>query len=166
MQLRNAYTDDIPAIMSILDDGRRAQRRMGFRQWDDDYPSPETSRDDIMYGYGVLLCDARIPVAYAALVPDDEGYSDVIKRFNLRGRYAVIHRMAVSDAYRGKGNATLFFRMLENRAALSDIDIIRVDTGAQNRVMLHLMRRLGYSCVGELDFPWGARYAFEKRAAD
>lgn len=133
---------------------------MGFRQWDDDYPSSGIIRDDIMYGYGVLLCDERIPVAYAALVPDDDGYMAVADRFSLHGRYVVIHRMAVADAYRGKGNATLFFSLLEKRVALSGIDIIRVDTGAQNRVMLNLMQRLGYSCVGELDFPWGARYVF------
>ena len=163
MQLRNACADDIPAIMSILDDGRRAQRRMCFRQWEDGYPSPETIRDDIMYGYGVLLCDECIPVAYAALVPDADGYMAVADRFSLHGRYMVIHRMAVADAYRGKGNATLFFSLLEERVALSGISIICADTGAQNKVMLHLLERLGYSCIGELRFPWGLRYAFEKR---
>ncbi len=162
MMLRRAEISDIPVILSITDAGRRAQREQGFVQWNDGYPDKNTIEDDIILGGARLLIDGDTPVAYASLITSDPGYDTLGDIWHCKGRYGVIHRMAVSDAYRGKGVAGIFFDLLEKEAADSGIDAIRVDTGIENKVMQHILTRRHYLAHGLHTFPWGPRFAYEK----
>lgn len=162
MMLRRAEISDIPVILSITDAGRRAQREQGFVQWNDGYPDKNTIEDDIILGGARLLIDGDTPVAYASLITSDPGYESLGDIWHYGGRYGVIHRMAVSDAYRGKGVAGLFFDLLEAEAADNGIEAIRVDTGIENKVMQHILTRRHYLAHGLHTFPWGPRFAYEK----
>ena len=57
---------------------------------------------DILLGAGRLLLDGDTPVAYASLIVSDPGYEALGDIWRYSGPYGVIHRMAVSDAYRGE----------------------------------------------------------------
>lgn len=163
MEIRKGAVADLPVIMTIMDQARIAQRKIGFRQWEDDYPSPRIILDDIDSGRGYVWIDStNTPVGYATIVINDKGYDSVIKRLRLRGDFAVIHRMAISDDYRGKGYSIEFFRHLEQKIKESGIRIVRVDTGEKNIPMLQALRKLNYSSLGLLEYSWGVRYTFEK----
>ncbi len=162
MTLKSADISDIPVILSITDAGRRAQREMGFLQWHDGYPDKDTIESDILLHAGRLLLDGDTPVAYASLITSDPGYDTLGDIWHCKGRYGVIHRMAVSDAYRGKGAAGLFFDLLEAEAADNGIEAIRVDTGIENKVMQHILSRRHYRSHGLHTFPWGPRLVYEK----
>ena len=136
-----ADLSDIPVILRITDAGRRAQREQGFLQWQDGYPDKAIVESDILLGAGRLLLDGDTPVAYASLIVSDPGYEALGDIWRYSGPYGVIHRMAVSDAYRGKGVSGIFFDFLEADAADKGIKAIRVDTGRENMVMQHILSR-------------------------
>lgn len=157
-----ADLSDIPVILRITDAGRRAQREQGFLQWQDGYPDKAIVESDILLGAGRLLLDGDTPVAYASLIVSDPGYEALGDIWRYSGPYGVIHRMAVSDAYRGKGVSGIFFDFLEADAADKGIKAIRVDTGRENMVMQHILSRRHYCSHGLHTFPWGPRLAYEK----
>lgn len=165
MKLRPAGLEDVEAVMRVMDAGRRAQRIQGFVQWADGYPDAAVIRADILSGAGRLLVAEDGDIAgYAALVEFDAGYDSLGDDvWHYGGGFAVVHRMAVADAYRGKGLSDIFFGLLEAEAAGTGVGALRVDTGVENRVMQHILSRRGYRDAGVQAFPWGERIAYEKR---
>lgn len=162
INLRNASEADIPLIMDILDDGRRAQRAAGFRQWEDGYPPREAVEADVEARRGYLFEVDERPAGYACIIVDDPDYASVVHCFRLQGPFAVIHRMAIAHTFCGKGFARLFFALLEAEVRRRGVEIVRVDTAYENKTMQHLMDSLGYDCLGHTDFCWGPRITYEK----
>lgn len=163
MNIRKAEIADLHGIMTLMAQARIAQRKLGFRQWEDDYPSTEIIMDDIESGRGYILYDSsEFPAGYAMIVTNDPRYSCISKYLKLKGDYAVIHRMAISDEYRGKGMCPEFFLLLEKIIKESGINIVRVDTGERNLPMLNTLKKLNYNFIGVLDYVWGPRATFEK----
>lgn len=162
MKLRVATLDDLATVMEVVAEGRRAQRLQGFVQWGEGYPDEAVICSDLGCGAArVLVCGDAV-AGYAALIADDAGYAGLDDIWHHGGRYAVVHRLAVADGYRGKGFGRLFFGLLEAEALGMGIDVMRVDTGSENAVMQHLLDGLGYRNAGVQQFPWGARLAYEK----
>ena len=53
--IRQATTDDINAILSIVNDAQLSLRDLGIDQWQDGYPSRDVIMDDIAKGVGFVL---------------------------------------------------------------------------------------------------------------
>lgn len=164
MKLRMAGISDLSVIMAIVAEGRMAQRRQGFFQWADGYPDDAVILDDIRRQAGrLLIADDGDTAGYASLILADPGYSDVDDVWAVGGEYAVVHRMVISDRYRGKGLCDSFFELLEQESASIGVSALRVDTGEANMVMRHMMQKRGFRNAGLLRFPWGDRLAYEKQ---
>lgn len=163
MRLRKATTEDIAVVMLIFEQARRAQRRAGFRQWEDGYPPVEKVESDISAGAGYILDDDSITAGYIAIAMGDEEYDRHPKLWMADGPYAVFHRIAISDAYRGRGVSSKLFDLAEDLARRNGTESIRIDTGVDNRPMQHILKKRGYNLCGECDFVWGLRLAYEKR---
>lgn len=83
--------------------------------------------------------------------------------WNVTKPYAVFHRIAISDEYRGKRMSSTLFDLSELKAQQSGAQFIRIDTGLENRPMQHILSKRGYSDLGCCNFAWGERLAYEKR---
>lgn len=162
MNFRKATSGEIPAILKIMADGREAQRRNGFMQWSDDYPSREMIDRDIEMGHGFVMLDGDTPAAYVALACGDEEYERLGHIWKEKGRYGVMHRIAISADYQGKGLASLLFDMAEQEIKSAGIGLVRIDTGVENKAMQHILTRRGYTCLGCHSFVWGERFAYER----
>ncbi len=162
IEIRQARPGDAADIKAVLDQARQAQRDNGFVQWADGYPSIDIVNADIRSGLAFRLCAGGRTAGYAVLVVGDDGYSDVEASFGIAGSFAVVHRLAIADGFRGHGLAAEFMLLLEAEAASMGIAAMRVDTGEANTCMLRLMHRLGYIPRGLVAFRWGPRMAFEK----
>ena len=77
--------------------------------------------------------------------------------------FAVVHRVAISDDYIGKGLAQKIFLFTEDLALENNIFSIKVDTNFDNIPMLKILEKLGYTHCGEVAFRGGVRKAFEKK---
>lgn len=165
IMLKSARIADTVSIMNILASGRRAQRLQGFTQWEDGYPDEDTVRRDITAGAGRLLVSGCTPIAYAAIITSDPGYEPIEDIWIHSGNYAVLHRIAIADGYRGRGLTAQFLDLLEKDALLNGIEVMRADTGMENKTMQHILTKHGYTIRGLVNFPWGPRLALEKRIA-
>lgn len=161
--LRTAMLADIPAIMHIMAQARAAQRALGFRQWDDGYPPERQLEEEISAGRGFVLADGDAICAYAAIVADDPEYADLQSVMTSYGEsYAVIHRLAISDAYRGRGVARRFLALLEEEMRHRGLLWSRADTGLENLPMQKALAAAGYRLLCRHNFVWGPRLVYEK----
>ncbi len=163
LTIRKATPQDIPTINRIFDDARSYQRSSGFIQWKDGYPNTETIERDIDADAAYVAEIYDEPAGYFFIAYDDPGYDGLEGIWDNNGRFAVVHRLAISCKHRGKGFAGHIISHAEKIAAREGAESMRVDTGEPNFIMQKIMSALGYSPKGLLDFPWGPRLTYEKR---
>ena len=135
----------------------------GSSQWQDGYPNSDTVRTDIENEFGYLLeIDGEI-AAYSALIFNNEpAYENIEGKWLSDDDFFVVHRVAVSDQFLGKGIATKLFLEIENFAKQKQVFSIKVDTNFDNLAMLKILKKLNYTYCGEVYFRGSARKAFEK----
>lgn len=162
MDLRKAEGGDVGAIMLVMAQARQAQRRAGFRQWEDNYPSVDIIEADIANGTGYVL-DADGDVAgYVAIAFNDSEYDRHGDLWDTEVNYAVLHRIAIGGKYRGKGMSRILFDLSKSFIESKGVRHVRIDTGVDNLPMQHILSARKYKCLGECDFVWGIRLAYEK----
>lgn len=160
---RKAQISEAEIIWKILQQAIERRRKDGSNQWQDGYPNLEVVKADISLGKGYVLEFEGEIAAYAALVFNDEpAYDEIEGNWLTHGDYLVVHRVAVSDEYLGKGIAVGLFKILENFARAHQVYSIKVDTNFDNLAMLHILEKLHYQYCGEVYFRGSARKAFEK----
>ena len=161
---RKASASDIPQIWKILQQAILRRKNDGSTQWQDGYPNETVIQQDIAKGIGYVLMDDKIVVGYTAIIFNDEpAYEDLKGTWLTNGDFAVIHRLAISDSYIGKGLAQKIMHFTEDVAIQNNILSIKVDTNFDNNAMLKIFEKLGYSFCGEVSFRGGIRKAFEKK---
>lgn len=163
MILRAATIDDIEDLIRIFAQARLAQRKAGFQQWDDDYPSLDLILSDIRNSKGYILDDGGRSAGYVAMAAYDEEYENHPELWDLTRSYMVFHRIAISDDYRGKKVSAILFDLAESKAKQTGVQYVRIDTGLENRPMQHILSKRGYTNLGYCIFVWGERFAYEKR---
>jgi GNAT superfamily N-acetyltransferase len=135
----------------------------GSEQWQNGYPNEQTVHDDIFNGYGYVLIDDNVVIAYAAIIFGVEpAYNDIKGKWLTDGDYVVVHRVATSNAVKGKGIATRLFKMIEDLCMEEKIYSIKVDTNFDNVPMMKILDKLNYAYCGEIFFSGASRKAYEK----
>lgn len=163
MILRKANFSEVPAIWTIMQQAIEQRKRDGSDQWQNGYPNVQTIQDDIHMGYGYVLVDNSTIVAYAAIIFGvDPTYTDIKGKWLTNGDYVVVHRVATSNAVKGKGVATRLFELIEHLSRQHNVFSIKVDTNFDNKPMLRILDKLNYSYCGEVFFEGSPRKAFEK----
>jgi RimJ/RimL family protein N-acetyltransferase len=163
MKLKKAHFSDSVAIWEILQQAIEQRRLDGSEQWQKGYPNEQSVYEDITKGYGYVLTENDVTIAYAAIIFDIEpAYNDIIGKWLTNGDYVVVHRVATSNAVKGRGVATELFRLIEDLAVEHQVFSIKIDTNFDNVPMLKILKRLDYSYCGEVFFHGAARQAFEK----
>ena len=160
---RNAVISDTEPIWQILQQAIERRKKDGSNQWQDGYPNLETVENDIKRNFGFVLESGNQIMAYAALIYEAERAYEVIDgKWLSTGKYAVVHRVAVSDKIAGKGIATQVFKEIEKMVISKKIFSIKVDTNFDNIPLLKILTKLNYTYCGEVYFRGSARKAFEK----
>jgi GNAT superfamily N-acetyltransferase len=163
MHLRKAFIADLPSIWEILQQAIEQRRLDGSDQWQDGYPNEQTVTGDINNGNAYVLIEEQNHIAYAAIIFEVEpAYTEIQGKWLTNEKYAVVHRVATANAYKGKGVATRLFTLIETLCLEKNIYSIKVDTNFDNVAMLKILDRLGYIYCGEVFFRGSPRKAFEK----
>lgn len=163
MELRKATATDAVSIWEILQQAIERRRLDGSRQWQDGYPNPDAIQKDLEKGVGYVIVNEGLVIAYAALIWNDEpAYDNIEGKWLTQGDFLVVHRVAVSNQFLGKGIINFFFEAIETFAKANQIFSIKMDTNFDNAPMLHLLNKFGYTYCGEVFFRGSSRKAFEK----
>lgn len=163
MILRKAQVSEAPAVWDILQQAIEQRRKDGSDQWQNGYPNEQTVHDDIAKGYAYVLVGDEMIIAYAAIIFDKEpAYENIDGRWLTHGDYMVVHRVATSNAVKGKGVATKLFELLEDLCLQKEVYSIKVDTNFDNIPMMKILDKLHYTYCGEIFFSGASRRAYEK----
>ncbi|WP_284651262.1 GNAT family N-acetyltransferase [Flavobacterium terrisoli] len=160
---RKATISEIPQVWKILQQAIIRRKKDGSQQWQDGYPNEIVIQQDIAKGIGYVLMDNDTVAGYAAILFNDEpAYEHLKGTWLTNGDFVVLHRVAISDDFLGKGLAQKIFLSTEDLAIANNIFSIKVDTNFDNIPMLKILEKLGYAYCGEVTFRGGIRKAFEK----
>ena len=162
-QFRAALPEEVSDCFGLIRMGQQYQRAQGFTQWTEAYPNESTIARDIEAGSGKVLCiDGRIAAYICISLEPEPAYDSLIGSWHSDRRYAVLNRLAISDAFRGRGLAYKIMELSEQYVLKQGIDYIRTNTAPENRLMQHIFEVCGYSFCGELDFRGGKKIAYDK----
>lgn len=160
---RKAVLAEISPIWDILQQAVLRRKLEGSQQWQDGYPNPEVIKKDIERGAGYVLTDGDTIIGYSAVIFNHEpAYAAIKGKWLTNGDFIAVHRIAVSDAYLGRGLGETIFKFLEEIALKHGVHSIKADTNFDNAAMLRIFEKSGYTYCGEVHFRGSARMAFEK----
>ena len=166
MQIRPSDIKDIDIIMGIFDEAKNFIASYGSDQWQNDgYPGKDLIISDINSSSSYVIEDEDNLAGYMYISLDKEQCYEVIKngKWESDFNYMTIHRLAISDEYRGKNLSKLFFDFAENLAKERNIRSIRIDTHNMNLPLQSILKKRRYKKCGIIFLDNGEeRQAYEK----
>ncbi|MGI5897291.1 MAG: GNAT family N-acetyltransferase [Oscillospiraceae bacterium] len=168
MRFRRTTAEDLPAVLAIIRQAQEALKRQGVDQWQNGYPTEADIRRDIAGESAyVLELNGKIAGTAALWFAPEESYAHLKGRWNTDGAYAVVHRIAVDDAYKGQGLAAQMLAHFECLCREHGVASLRADTHAQNLSMRRMLQKYGCSECGVVYLNGGPetgdkRIAYEK----
>ena len=156
--IKLAQKQDLPTIMNFIEDGRKQLANNGIPQWNNGYPSNLIMQQDIEAGN-----------CYMLMVGDQQGdtyYTHIVSgKWKQPGHpFATIHRVAVSDKFRGMRLSSYLFSAIISIAYEKGARNFRVSTHEKNKAMQALLAKFGFTEQGTVytgPNPTDLRNAFE-----
>lgn len=165
MKFQKAVEKDIKDIMNIIKQAQSYFKEQGINQWQDNYPNIETIKNDVNSGASYILLKENNIIATAAVsFSGEKTYESIYDgKWLTNGAFAVIHRIAVDNNYKGLGIASEIIKNVEKLSLNKGIRSIKVDTHEENISMQNLLRKNGFSYCGVIYLEdRSKRIAFEK----
>ncbi|HHV09460.1 MAG TPA: GNAT family N-acetyltransferase [Clostridiales bacterium] len=165
MEFRKSRKEEIDDILGIIKQAQDYLKEAGIDQWQNNYPNRETIRQDIDNGESYILSEGKDIVATAAVsFRGEKTYQSIHEgQWVSDGGYAVIHRIAVKDRYKGLGLASRIIGSVEEICLDKGIKSIKVDTHEENLSMQRLLIKNNFQYCGIIYLEDGSkRLAFEK----
>ena len=165
MEFRKSVNKDIHDIMNIIKEAQVYFKDLGINQWQNNYPNEKIIYDDILNRNSYVLLRHGEVVCTAVISFDGEStYNNIYEgQWLSHNDYAVIHRIAVSNKYKGQGLASALIKNAEELSIKRGVYSIRIDTHEENISMQRLLKKNGFSYCGVIFLKDGnKRIAFEK----
>lgn len=160
--LRAAEAADAPEILALYAQARAWFAAHGVDQWQDAYPDAALPEDLARGESYVIEARGRVAATFMTGAGPDAAYARMeTGAWRTFGPYAVLHRVAVDEAWKGRGLAGLAVAYACRRFA--GMASLRGDTHADNRSMQRMLEKNGFVRCGVIHLADGApRIAFEK----
>jgi ribosomal protein S18 acetylase RimI-like enzyme len=165
MEFRKAAERDISNIMNIIKQAQTYFKEHGIDQWQNNYPNVEIISIDIFNESSYVLLKDNTIVATAAVSFDGEKTYDTIYEgeWSSNNEYAVIHRIAVDNTYKGLGLSSQIINHVEQLCSNKGVHSIKIDTHEDNLAMQKLLKKNNFQYCGIIYLEDGnKRIAFEK----
>ena len=156
--IRKTVMEDLEEVEKIFIHARKQMKDSGNpTQWGDDRPSMELVKDDIARGNSyVVLNDEKITATFACIIGIEPTELEIDGAWLNDRPYATIHRIASLNEVKG------IFDYVIAYVSKSGADI-RIDTHKDNKAMLHLIEKNGFTRCGIIIVDDGTeRIAFQK----
>ena len=164
---RRGRIQDADAAEAIYTEARQLLRRDGIDQWQHDGPDRNAFLSDVYKGQSFVLLREGIIVALAAVIrgPDPTYLQIENGAWHSEEKYTVIHRVAASPDWRGKGAAGILFSAITEMA--KDRPYLRIDTHEDNCRMQRFLEKQGFDRCGRIYLENGdPRIAFDRLPND
>ena len=160
-EIRKTTPEDLNDVERIFERARRFMKENGNpTQWKDDRPSLELVKEDITSGSSyVVTDDGKIVATFAFIIGTEPTYLEIDGAWLDDDPYGTIHRIASDGSVKG-----IFAEVLEF-CEKKGVDI-RIDTHKDNRPMLHVIEKSGFTRCGIIIVDDGTeRIAFQKKCS-
>lgn len=167
---RPAKLEDIDRVLAVTDDARALFKKKGSTQWQDldGYPHREAYLNDLANEALYVYDDGRIEGICTVSFLHERAYDKIEgKWLNENNSYSVIHRIATSKECYQRGIGQGFLELAYDLSKTKGVTSIKVDTGLDNDIMIHMFIKNGYHNCGIIYLLRDAvidkkRVAFEK----
>lgn len=148
--MRRAKESDVDKIEEILADAVHFLKESGSPQWQSGYPNCQSVREDIKSGVAWVLTVDKEVAAYAAVVIGrDPNYAKIDGAWkNDVDQYATIHRLAISNSFRGMHLSQFFLSNIISVTSAQGIHNFRIDTYQKNKIVQHIATSHGFEKRG------------------
>ena len=161
--LVQAVAEETEECYWIIDQGRKFQQEQGFTQWTEDYPNLQTIRQDILDQKGFVVKVDQAIAGYMCIdFSGEPAYEEINGAWRSSQNYAVIHRMAFSQKFRGMGLSDAVWGLIEDYCLKNGGHYIRVDTDFPNKRMQHILEKNGFVRCGVITFQGSRKIAYDK----
>lgn len=165
MKFMKATGNQIPEIMEIIFEAQAYFKAHGIDQWQNGYPNLEKIEADIENGNSYIVKSQDKVVATAVLEFGGEpNYEKIYEgAWKSSHSYAALHRIAVSNKYKGQGLASFIIKEMEKICLEREVKSIRVDTHEDNLAMQKMLRKNNFKYCSKIFLADGSpRLAFER----
>lgn len=139
-----ANYQDLDELERILLEQKNYLKDAKIPQWQGVYPSRDTFKDDIDKDILYAVKDDDKAIGFFALVYPDPNYSYIEDgKWLIDTPYIAVHRMGITNSYKGKGVAKIVLDYLKGI-----YDHIRIDTHALNNSMNRCLIKNGFTYCG------------------
>mgnify|MGYP002605732219 FL=1 len=144
--IRKAAKNDLDQIMPIIDEAKKFLKEDGNPQWQSGYPNVDAISTDIEQDAAwVLIGDQKVAGYTAVTSGPDPNYHQIDGRWNNDlDPYVAIHRVAISNEYRGMHLASYLLSSLISLHYAEGVRNYRVDTFRRNEIVQHLVKDAGF----------------------
>ena len=162
-QFRPAKISEAFEIWQILKDAIQRRKEDGSNQWQDGYPNMDVVKNDIERKIGFVLTQNDNIIGYTAVIINDEpDYINIEGKWLTNQEFMVYHRVAISKKFLAKGMAKKMMKLIEEYALSKNIYSLKADTNHDNKPMLKIFEKMGYSFCGTVHIRQSPRKAYEK----
>lgn len=165
MEFRRTVLDDVDNVMEIIKQAQAYFKEQGIDQWQNNYPNVEVISEDIANGHSyVLVKDNNIIATVAVSFDGEKTYESIYEgEWITNGEFAVIHRIAVDNNYKGLGISSEIIKHIEKLCLDRRVGSIKADTHEENLSMQKLLKKNDFKYCGIIYLESGnRRVAFEK----
>ncbi len=166
MIFRKTKTEDIIAVMRLIDQAKDYMKEQGIDQWQNGYPNEAAIANDIAHDYSYVMEENGKIIGTMAVIFDGEPTYEKIYEGAWRTveePYAAIHRVAVDADCKGQGIAGAMIDEVEKMCRERGVRSLKNDTHRDNKSMQRMQAKNGFEYCGIIYLEDGAeRIAFEK----
>ena len=170
VECRPARQDDLDAMLVIAAQAQAFLASCKVDQWQDGYPERRHFQVDLDRGECfVLTCEGTLGAFFVLSSRPEPSYNSISDgKWSREEPYAVLHRCAVAEQWRGAGLADRMIAECGQLALSQGLGWLRVDTHKKNKAMQGLLRRNGFQYRGNITVTVNGghdprRVAYEKR---
>ncbi len=166
MNFRKSVKSDINKIMRIIKQAQNYFKENGIDQWQDNYPNSDVINNDIKNGNSYIVeNNGHIIATIVVSFEKEVAYNNIYQgQWISDERYAVIHRIAIDNMYKGLGLSHKIIKFAEEISIKRGIKSIKVDTHKENIPMQKLLEKNQFKYCGIIYLENNEeRVAFEKK---
>lgn len=165
MEFRKSAIKDIDEIMRIINEAKLYFKENNINQWQDGYPNKDVILNDIKNEESfVVINDNKVIGTVVISFKGEKTYNKIYEGTWLSNNdYAVIHRIAISNEFKGFGIGTMIIEEAQKLAFEKNIRSIKIDTYKDNISMQKLLIKNNFKYCGVIYLEdRSERVAFEK----
>lgn len=159
ISIRKTLKSDLEILELIFKKAREKMRLSGNpKQWGNSHPTREDLLKDIENGHSyVVIKSSEIIGTFSFFTDKEPTYENIYQGKWLNDeKYVTIHHLASAD------RVPSFFKLVIDFVSQFDQDI-RIDTHADNKIMLHLLAKYDFTYCGIIYLADGSeRLAFQR----